>query len=312
MGIDQSALPMRLRTMGETVLRVLLATAVYVLIVILAAPFPSGAGLFLTFPALNGLAFFYSPRSSVESMAKSMLWMPVINGGLCSAFIVLFLAFSHAVAPTVLAWTLLVFVVVLWLGICSRGFVREGINHQRTYGIIVLLAGCVLVALAPRALCWLAIAEGPGSSTPSSIPLDFLPDILWHSKLKIALFALCLLLFLMLTPRLPPRVGGILGGLPIVPFGGLVSVAGDAGIDRMHILERMGTSVWLGPTVAIWFIYGYSRYLNARQPGDTENPDAGVAFAMLLVAWALCFVAILGISCALAYLAQRATCSGYS
>ena len=87
-------------------------------------------------------------------------------------------------------------------------------------------------------------------------------------------------------------------------------MAGDAGIDRLHILERMGTSVWLGPTVAVWFIYGYSRYLNARQPSNTENRNARVTFAMLLAAWALCFVAILGIAYGLAHIAQPGTCPG--
>jgi hypothetical protein len=76
------------------------------------------------------------------------------------------------------------------------------------------------------------------------------------------------------------------------------------------ILERMGTSVWLGPTIAVWFIYGYSRYLNARQPSDTETRDAGVTFVMLLAAWTLCFIAILAISYALAYIVQPGTCPG--
>jgi hypothetical protein len=300
----------KLKTAGEVALRLLLGTTVYIVIVVLAAPFPSAAGLFLTFPALNGLAFFYSPRDSVVSMTKSMLWMPVINGALCSAFIVLFLAYSDTIAPTVLAWTLLIFVIVLWLCISSRRFVREGISHQRTYCIIVLLVGCALVALAPLGLTWFGIHHGASSPATFVISLDFLSHIFWQSRLKIALFAGCLFLFLLLTPRLPSSARGILGGLPIVPFGGLVSVAGDAGADRIHIFERMITSVWLGPAVAVWFIYGYSKYLNAREPSVTTFGDATMRFSALLVAWTICVIAILGISYALTYIAQPGTCPG--
>ena len=286
----------KLKTAGEVALRLLFGTTVYVMIVVLAAPFPSAAGSFLTFPALNGLAFFYSPRSSVKLMAKSMLWMPVINGGLCSAFIVLFLAFSHAIVPTVLAWILLILLVVLWLSISTQSFVRNGISHQRRYCVIVLIVGCALAALASLGLTGFSIRQGASSSTPFMISLDAFSHIFWQSKLKIALFAGCLLVFLLLTPWLPSTARGILGGLPIVPFGGLVSVGADAGADRIHIFERMITGVWLGPAVAVWFIFGYSNYLTAREPSGTEIADEAVKLFALLATWGICVIAILGIS----------------
>ena len=80
-----------------TFIRALLGTTVYAIIIVLAAPFPGAAGLFLTFPALNGLGFLFSPRKNVEPMAKSMLWMPVINGTLCAAYIVVFLMLAQVV-----------------------------------------------------------------------------------------------------------------------------------------------------------------------------------------------------------------------
>src|SRR5579864_5870038 len=111
-----------MQRIANTILRVLFGTLVYVLIIVLAAPIPSAAGLFLTFPALNGLAFLYSPPSSTESMARSMLWMPVINSALCGAYIIAFLAFSPFVTPSLLAWTLVIAVAALWLGISTRTF----------------------------------------------------------------------------------------------------------------------------------------------------------------------------------------------
>jgi hypothetical protein len=177
-----------------TFFRTLLGTIVYTIIIVLAAPFPSAAGLFLTFPALNGLGFFFSPPSSVEPMAKSMLWMPVINGALCAAYIVVFLAFSQIVAPTILVWVSVIAVAGLWFAIASRKIVRDGIarEHQLIYGTIVLLVGCALVGLAPRALGGPAIAPGSGLSTHFMVSLDFLLQTLWQSRLKIGLFATCL------------------------------------------------------------------------------------------------------------------------
>jgi hypothetical protein len=284
-----------------TFYRTLLGTIIYTIIIILAAPFPSAAGLFLTFPALNGLAFFFSPPDSVESMARSMLWMPVINGTLCAAYIAAFLALSHLAAPTVVAWILVVAVAGLWLAIASRQGVRAGIarKHQVVYGIVVVVAGCALAAIALRVLNGHAVDSGRFANLviSSDSPLQ----ILWNGKLKIALFAACLLLFLVVTERMPisPGVRGILAGLPIVPFGGLLSVAADGGVDldgRVHIFERMATSVWLSPAVAVAFIYGYSTYLGSRQPLGTPDAERAMKFAVLVTAWSLCGAAILGVA----------------
>ena len=66
--------------LGNAHVQTLLGTAVYTITIVLAAPFPRAAGMFLMFPALNGLAFFFSPPPAIAPMTASMLWMPVING----------------------------------------------------------------------------------------------------------------------------------------------------------------------------------------------------------------------------------------
>jgi hypothetical protein len=294
-----------------TFYRTLLGTIIYTIIIILAAPFPSAAGLFLTFPALNGLGFFFSPPESIEPMTRSMLWMPVINGALCAAYIAAFLALRHVAAPTAVAWVLAIAVAGAWLAIASRKSVRGGIarKYQAAYGIVVVLAGCALVAVGLHVLSGHAI--GSGWSKYPVISHDFLLQILWSSKLKIALFAACLLLFLMATARLPisPGVRGILTGLPIVPFGGLLSVAADGGVDlgeRVHIFERMAASIWLSPAIAVAFIYGYSTYLGSRQPPGTPDSGRVMKFAVLVAAWSLCGAAILGVAYVVASLGQPA------
>jgi hypothetical protein len=65
----------------------------------------------LTFPALNGLAFFFAEQRSVGPMARSMLWLPVINGSLCAAFMIVFLSLLGEINKTVLAGSLAVAVV---------------------------------------------------------------------------------------------------------------------------------------------------------------------------------------------------------
>jgi len=302
--------------MVTTIFRVLFGTFVYTIIIALAAPFPSAAGLFLTFPALNGLGFFYSARSDVEAMAKSMLWLPVINGALCAAYIVVFLALNQGADPTMLAWVLAITVALVWLAIAFRKPIRDGIaqRHQLTYAVIVLLAGCALVAIAPHVLNGPAIAQSSSESTLIANSFDLFIQILWQSKLKNTLFASCLLFFLVLTaiiPR-PPDVRGILAGLPIVPFGGLVSVAGDSAAlsEHLNIFERMAASVGLAPAVAVWFIYGYSKYLTTRKPLRAHFLDAAITFAALLGAWFFCGLAIIGIAYALSYIGQPGTCPG--
>src|ERR1700683_3044581 len=118
--------------------RVVVGTAVYVLIVVLAALLPPAAGLMLTFPALNGLAFFYSEDARAASIARSMFWMPVVNGVLCAAYIVLFLLLARSLAPTELAWGLLAAIVAIWFAWVTRPTVRNGIGRDSQFRFAVV------------------------------------------------------------------------------------------------------------------------------------------------------------------------------
>jgi hypothetical protein len=171
-------------------------------------------------------------------MAKSMLWMPVINGTLCAVYIVVFLMLAQVVASTMLAWALVIAAAGVWFAVVSRRIVRDGIarTHQRIYAIIVLLVGCALVAIAAR----LSSGHAAGSAWTAHLPIspDVLLQILWQSRLKVALFAASLLLFLVLTARLPISAGarGILAGLPIAPLAGRQCRRDGADLsERLHI-----------------------------------------------------------------------------
>jgi hypothetical protein len=282
--------------------RVAAGTAVYICLVVLAAPFPHAAGLMLTFPALNGLAFFFAEQPSIGPMARSMLWLPVINGSLCAAFMIVFLSLLGDVNETVLAGSLAVAVVAAWILIAFRPQVIAGIPERRQlpYAIICTFAGVLLVALAHVLLPEVHL----GAADKSMFSWQSIDRTILSSKVKIVLFALALAVFLAATThrRVPDGVRGVLAGLPLVPFGALFSVAALSDLDaneQRRVFENMLRSVALSPAVAIFFIYGFSRYLKSRVIVGSSKLDGLNRFASLIVAWALCGVMIASLSWAL-------------
>jgi hypothetical protein len=281
------------------VLRVTAGTAVYVAIVVLAAPLPAAAGLMLTFPALNGLGFFFSEDARAAAMARSMLWMPVINGVLCAGYILSFVALARSGASVLAAWGLLVVVVLLWYASVTRRRVRAGIAPERqlAYALMVTLAGVALAVVAGAAS---TRPESAAMAVPGAAGADdarWIVETIWRSRLKIGLFAVALAVFLPAIAYLPisDSTRGILTGLPIVPFGGLVAIAGDAGMSadaRLAIIAGMLHGVWLAPAVAVWFILGFSRFLEARAKMSSPDADAAIRFGALAAGWLAAFAVI--------------------
>lgn len=266
------------------------------LIVVLAAPYPAAAGMMLVFPTLNGLGFVFSPRERVLGMVPSMLWMPVVNGGLCAAYLLAFLAFASRVSsPAALALILLAAVSAAFIAIVRLPLIRSGVpsTAQLTFASLALPVSLALAAAA------VFFGKGTASAIPdaaahASLTLG-VADVLARNAPKIALFALCLAAFLIATRVLPlsDSARGILAGLPVAPFGGLVSVAADGSIDlaaRLGIFHHMAASVWLGPPIAIWFIYAFPRVL-MRSGLEKAGP-----LYLLAGAWALCALAIVAMA----------------
>src|SRR5438874_4382513 len=195
----------------------------------------------LTFPALNGLAFFFAEQPSIGPMTRSMLWLPVINGSLCAAFIIVFLSLLGDVNETVLAGSLAVAVVGAWILIAFRPQVIAGIPERRqlVYAVICTLAGLLLVGPAHFLLSEVHfVAADGGAFSWRSVDRTIL-----SSKLKIVLFALALAVFLAATAhrRVPDGVRGVLAGLPLVPFGALFSVAALSDRDGKEQRGGFGT-----------------------------------------------------------------------
>jgi len=213
---------------------------------------------------------------------------------------VVFLRLLGDVNETVLAGSLAVAVVGAWILIAFRPQVIAGIPERRQlpYAIICTLAGLLLVALAHFLLLQVHLAADD-SSIFSWQPID---RTILSSTVKIVLFPLALAVFLATTAhrRVPDGVRGVLAGLPLVPFGALFSVAALSDLDakeQQRVFENMLRSVALSPAVAIWFIYGFSRYLKSRV--IVGKLDGLNRFASLIVAWTLCGVMIASLSWAL-------------
>jgi hypothetical protein len=283
--------------------RLAVGIAVYVVIVVLATSFPLAAGMMLTFPALNGLAFFFSARDSVEPIARTMIWMPLVNGGLCALYILLFLWLVPALASTVVASCLSGLLIALWLLIVTRKRLAQGIapEHQLIYSMVCTAAGVGLTVVA-------ALLLGRPGHDPQIVSFSggwpgaaFILNTIRHNEIKIALFGSCLLVFLLASnsPLIPDWVKGILAGLPIIPLGGLASISADSGLaveERLQIMRTMAMGVWLSPAVPIWFVYWLSRFYSRRKSLRPATLDVSVRFLAVVLAWALCFIAVLAIS----------------
>jgi hypothetical protein len=276
-------------------LRVLAGTTLYALILLLAATLPPAAGLMLTFPTLNGLAFAFASRDRIPGMTASMLWMPVLNGALCAGYMLAFLALAPQLPPDLLVILLLLAIVALWGALVLAAPVRAGVPaHRQLAFVLAVTLGGVLLAAAAAALV------GPLSPAANAAPARLF-QTLADNRLRIALFAASLLAFLITTEvwQLPDAGRGILAGLPIVPFAGLFSVAGDGSLAlsaRLEIFAGMAAGLALGPAIAAWFIYGFSRYLHRRPALASALMDQIARYAALLVAWALCGAAIAGVA----------------
>ena len=283
-------------------LRVAAGTLVYAGIVAAAAVLPAAAGLMLTFPAINGLAFFFSADAKAASMARTMLWMPIVNGLLCALYMLVLLALGTRSSTALAGWLLLLLVVALWFACVSGKTVMKGIapQYQLAYSIAATLIGAVFVIVA------VALSGHPGAVPHDAYAAGrenwgWVIEAMLRSKLKIVLFAVALSAFIVAEAYLPisDAARGVLAGLPIVPFGGLVSIAGDPGTgaaERIHIIRGMMISVGLGPALGIWFIYSMSVFFSTRRKLTVGWRNESARFAAVVVGWAACFLIIVAIS----------------
>jgi hypothetical protein len=246
-----------------------LGVALYGAIILVARPWPTVAGIMLTFPLLNGFTLALAPRDRLATTVSTMLLMPTLNGALCVVYLVVFLLMRPGEWPAL--W-LVIALAAVWVAAVAA-VLRAGLvvsaSNQDAYA-----RWCTLL-LAAATLAVLALVP---ALAPSAISDAAWYEAISHNRWRIGLFAACLAGLIAFTELLharAPSAGGdfwaallgMLAGLPIVPLFGLYTIAGDEtkGIDeRLDVLAHMLVGVWLGPVVAIWFVIAFSRRLLRR------------------------------------------------
>lgn len=246
----------------------------------------------LTFPALNGIAFIFSRHDTVDAITETMLWMPLINGMLCVAFLATFIASATPVNASALAWWLALGMALLWLALATRPCVRRGVAQhlQWSYAAMIVLFGAGLT------LAWWYFT-GTGISTSDAATK---PALSW---LKVALFAVAMLLLIVLPPRFRWKDGasGILSGLPLISLAGLLIIGQDSMIDvevRRALFTQMMFGVWLAPAMAVTFIFSVSRALKHQRAHQLR-------VVVVTAGWILCFTAIAATGALLQWLISR-------
>jgi hypothetical protein len=177
--------------------------------------------------------------------------------------------------------------------------------------LVATLAGVALAAATLLALTHLAIAPRDAALASDAGHWSWIVDAIGRSKLRIELFALALAIFVLAVAYWPisDSTRGILAGLPIVPFGGLVAVGGDAGMAadlQFQTFLGMIGGAFLGPAVAIWFIYGFSGFLGARRRASVRATDSALRFGALVLGWLVTFGIIVATALAMNALSAHA------
>jgi len=277
-------------------LKLIVGMAIYGLILSVARSYAAAAGMLLTFPALNGFALALSPSEKLAKTSRIMIIFPIVNGLLCAAYM---LAFQR-VTDMSGAVGLIATASVIWLVFAYFWGRTEGVPDRYLAAFAISSA---LVALAITC-SMLSVSHSAASSNETTTWVEYIYEGRW----RIALFAVCLAGVIIVTDYLIPTgrikdrhaagLLGTLGAFPVVPFFGLWTIAANEAIAvdvRVKIFAQMGSTVWLGPVLAIWYIYALSSYLRASASEAMKLNwlrKLGLAF----VGWVFCFGLIASVS----------------
>jgi hypothetical protein len=276
------------RKLGIAIAKLTVGTVLYLAIILIARFYPRAAGMMLTFPTLNGLtlALASAPGDAAKS-ARTMLLLPVLNGVLCAFYIFSFWLFWHGDFSANLLFAA---VIIIW-AVVAVPVARYNRGLPEQWQLVYAL-GCT-VAFVALALLVLTFEPGRVSAVANDDWFHFLVRNWW----RVGLFFCCLGLVIYVQASFPQAHGliGMLGGFPVIPFFGVWTLASDQGKsigERIDAFSNMGGSVWLGPAIGFWFIYFFSRYLNAR-PSLYDHDWKWITRILASgVGWVLCGIAI--------------------
>jgi hypothetical protein len=264
-----------------------LGTLLFILILWCAqSRHPRAAGMMLTFPALNGIGLLVGEGPALQPMAQAMVPMIVVNGLLCVSYILaqrLLRRFGKQrgcrLAPIVLMG------MCLGLWFLMAWYVAPHLQSWLTTsgGIRWFVLGYVLCASPCIGLLWC-------SAPPSGRAKQSLWQVLQANKERLGvLFGLIVLILLFI------RIGaqtwaGRFSAFPLLPLYTLALLhAGEIGAPRRaSVLDELGSTVLMGPVVAMLFVWTYVFYLKALRDATQGLTYMGGGVLGLLCGWGLC------------------------
>lgn len=268
---------------------------------------PRTAGMMLTFPALNGIGLLAGDGPSLQPMAQAMIPMIVVNGILCVGYIVvhrLLCRFGRMADSRLAAIGLVSTCLFLWF--LAAAFAAPHLQSWLTlsHGCAAFVLGYLLCAISCTGLMWY-----PARYTDKH--KSNLWDVLQANKERIGvLFGLIVLVQLFV--RLGEQTwAGRFSAFPLLPLYTLTLVhAGETSTPgHASVLDQLGSTVLIGPVIAMLFVWGYGSYLRALRYA-TEGLTYMVGGVLgLLLGWSLCGLLIWSIVCLAAVIERRKSVS---
>lgn len=247
---------------------------------------PRVAGMLLTFPALNGIGLLIGESRDVSVMASAMLPMIATNGVLCAVYL---LAYRYWVVPAdakphqgkaVLAAGACLSV---W-GLVALSLAPSLQAWLQTPGRMMLFwVGYGVSAWPLTALFWVSVPEQGGKRRR-------LWEVIRTNPVKIAGMLLLIMLVMLLARRGADAWAGRLSTLPALPFYSLLMLPAAEPDWRQGVkkLQQLGSTVLLGPLVAMAFVWTFVQYLGALRHHDQSMAYLGAGVVGLLGLWGLC------------------------
>lgn len=278
------------------ILKAVLGTCLFTLILWYAqSSNPRAAGMLLTFPALNGLGLLMAESRDLHLMARAMFPMIALNGLLCATYIVAQRQLRSRLpylSAGVQVWTVLGACAVLWgaMALWVAPVVQVSLSSSRQ---ILAFLCAYAVGSVPLTACllWSPMPEcEPGRGRQGFW------DVLRANAGRVG-GMLSLLVLVMLVARGGAAAwAGRLSALPLLPFYSLLILSSTRLPTHAEGtgLEHVGSTVLLGPLVAMTFVWVFVRYLHALPLPQRPVSAMAAGVLGLLILWGLCGLTIWG------------------
>jgi hypothetical protein len=254
---------------------------------------PRAAGMMLTFPALNGLGLLMAESHDLHLMARAMLPMIALNGLLCAMYIVarrqLLSRLPHRFTQ-VQVWTVLGVCAALWGGMALwvAPVVQAYLVSARQI-MAFLCAYAVGGVLLTARLLWSPAHEHGGAR-------QCVWDVLRANAGRVGGMFILLVLVMLVAHGGAEAWAGRLSALPLLPFYSLLMLSSTRLPPHLEVerLEHVGSTVLLGPLVAMLFVWAFARYLSVLSLPLRAASSLAAGVLGLLILWGLCGLTIWG------------------